>query len=80
MKHVRILKHTHGLNPKEEAGFDDDVADALVESGHAEYFDFKLPKLSKKETAEAEAAAKAQKEAEEKEAAELERLTSGNAG
>lgn len=70
MKHVRILKHTHGLNPAEEAGFDDSVADALVESGHAEIFDFKLPKLSKKELEQAAAAAAAQKADEDKLAAE----------
>ena len=70
MKHVRILKHTHGLNPGEEAGFDDEVADGLVESGHAEIFDFKLPRMSKKERDAAADAEAAQKEAEEKLAAE----------
>lgn len=69
MKHVRILKHTHNLNPGEEAGFEDEIADALVESGHAEIFDFKMPRPSKKEREAAEAEA-AQKEAEAKLAAE----------
>jgi hypothetical protein len=70
MKHVRILKHTHGLNPTEEAGFEDAVADALVESGHAEIFDFKLPKQSKKELEQAAVAAAEQKAAEDKLVAE----------
>ena len=66
MKHVRILKHTHNLNPGEEAGFDDELADKLVESGHAEVFDFKLPRVTKKERDAAAEAEAAQKEAEEK--------------
>lgn len=70
MKHVRILKHTHGLNPSEEAGFEDAVADALVASGHAEIFDFKLPKQSKKEIEQIAAAAAEQKAADDKLAAE----------
>lgn len=38
MKHIRILKHTKNLNPGELAGFDDEVADALVKSGHGEEY------------------------------------------
>ena len=38
MKHIRILKHTHNLNPGELAGFEDEVADALIESGHGEEY------------------------------------------
>ncbi len=51
MKHVKILKHTHYLNPGETAGFEDDIADELVQQGFAELVDFKLPakRVSKSE-------------------------------
>lgn len=71
MKHVKILKHTNFLNPGEEAGFDDEVADALVKSGHAEIIDFKVPKKNRKDADAAAAAAAAQKAEEDKIAAQL---------
>ncbi len=70
MKHVKILKRTHFLNPGEHAGFDDEVADHLVKHGYAELIDFKLP--NKKGNKEAEKAAALL--AEQKKQAELEAI------
>lgn len=36
MKQVQMLKHSHLLNPGEFAGFEDEVADALIAAGFAE--------------------------------------------
>jgi hypothetical protein len=38
MKHIRMLKHAHQLNPGELVGFDDATANALIESGHGEEY------------------------------------------
>lgn len=49
MKHIRMLKHAHQLNPGELAGFEDGVADALVKSGHGEEYTPEAPaKVEKK--------------------------------
>lgn len=56
MKHLKILKHTHQLNPGELAGFEDDVAEKLVKSGHAEEYTPEAPaKADKKADGKGEA-------------------------
>ena len=56
MKHLKMLRHAHQLNPGELAGFEDGVADALIKSGHAEeYTPAPPPKAEKKSDSKAEA-------------------------
>ncbi len=43
MKHIRMLKHAKNLNPGELAGFEDEVADALIKSGHGEEYTPEAP-------------------------------------
>jgi hypothetical protein len=56
MKHIKILKHAHQLNPGELAGFDDETADALIKSGHGEEYTPDAPsKTDKKAEGKGEA-------------------------
>lgn len=50
MKHIRMLKHAHQLNPGELAGFEDSVADALVKSGHGEEYTPEIENKAEKKT------------------------------
>ncbi len=57
MKHIKMLKHAYNLNPGELAGFDDAVADTLIESGYGEEYTPEAPAKTDK---------KAEKKADDK--------------